>query len=277
MGKFDRVLIFSDIDGTYIAGHNTVPANDAAVRYFASEGGSFTFATGRMEKNVPLAIPNVAEIANFPVLLSNGAVMYDFKTDTRSDEQFMESDTVAPLMEYAIAHYPTVGIRATVPGGFWYTSDHPLVLRDLSRTPDCSYKLPFSEWNVEGVYKIVFRGDAETLERMQTDITERFGERLMIIMSELGILEAQRKDVSKGSAIERIREKLRAAGTPKTIVCIGDYENDLEMLRAADLAACPDNALPSVKAVSHITLCDCKDGAIAHLIAYLEEHPELFA
>ena len=274
MGKFDGVLIFSDIDGTYLnTDDRAVPRNDEAIRYFQSEGGLFTFATGRMEKNIGYAIPSLCELANFPVLLSNGASLYDIRADRRIFSLFMEEETVLPVLDYAFSHYAGVGVRATVPGGFLYAEDHPLLARDLRKVGEFSWKRPYTEWDHAEIYKIVFRGEEDELAAMQRDLALLFGDVFEIILSEKGILEIQKKGVSKGTAIERIRRELREKGTPKRIVAIGDYENDLAMLRAADLAACPENAIDSVKAISDVTLCHCNDGAIADLILYIEHHP----
>ena len=278
MGRFDHVLIFSDIDGTYLdEKRKIVPRNEDAVRRFTAEGGIFTVATGRMERNTPGAIPNIAELANFPVLLSNGANIYDFREDRSIKSFFMEEDTVKPILDFVAEHYPDVGIRATVPGGFLYPFDHPKVLRDLGPNAGIVRKQDPSEWDLSRIYKIVFRAESEVLAKMQAELTPLFEDRVEIILSEVEILEVQKKGVSKGSSIDLIREGLRARGTPKRIICIGDYENDLEMLRAADFAACPENALDSVKAVSDVVLCHCRDGVIADLIEYLEAHPALLS
>ena len=52
-------------------------------------------------------------------------------------------------------------------------------------------------------------------------------------------------------------------------VAVGDQENDLPMLMAADIAACPDNAAEAVKAVCGIHLCHHDEGCIADLIGRL--------
>jgi hydroxymethylpyrimidine pyrophosphatase-like HAD family hydrolase len=53
------------------------------------------------------------------------------------------------------------------------------------------------------------------------------------------------------------------------VYCIGDYENDIDMLENADKAFCPSNAIDEVKAVCHKILCDHNDGAVADMIEYI--------
>ena len=77
MGKFDGVMIVSDFDDTFFPESHVLPeANRQAVAYFQSEGGIFTIATGRarttFRRYVALANPNA------PVILANGAQLYDF-------------------------------------------------------------------------------------------------------------------------------------------------------------------------------------------------------
>lgn len=51
---------------------------------------------------------------------------------------------------------------------------------------------------------------------------------------------------------------------------IGDYQNDLAMLQAADVACCPDNASLEVKRVCDQILCHHSQGAVAALIEKIQ-------
>ena len=72
--------------------------------------------------------------------------------------------------------------------------------------------------------------------------------------------------------------------TDKTLVCIGDFYNDVSMLEIADIAACPDNAPDDIKAMCQIVqnnipdkqdrkivTCNNNEGALADLIEILEK------
>lgn len=49
MGKFDGILICTDLDGTLLRNDGTISQeNLSAIEYFKAEGGYFTFVTGRM-------------------------------------------------------------------------------------------------------------------------------------------------------------------------------------------------------------------------------------
>jgi len=53
------------------------------------------------------------------------------------------------------------------------------------------------------------------------------------------------------------------------LICVGDYENDIGMLRRADMGVAVSNALDCVRAAADITLCSNDENAIAALIEQL--------
>ncbi|MBQ7398681.1 MAG: HAD hydrolase family protein, partial [Clostridia bacterium] len=58
-------------------------------------------------------------------------------------------------------------------------------------------------------------------------------------------------------------------GHPVKVFGVGDYENDLALLGAADVAVCPANAHAAVKKISNMVLCSNDEGVIADLIERL--------
>lgn len=75
----------------------------------------------------------------------------------------------------------------------------------------------------------------------------------------------------KGSGKKQIVELLRRSEPNKTVVAIGDYENDVGMLVSADVAFCPENAVENVKSVCRAVFRDSGDGFVADVIDYLEK------
>ena len=59
MGKFDGILICTDLDGTLLRKDKSVSdENKKAIEYFKREGGYFTIVTGRM----PYYVTNILEM-----------------------------------------------------------------------------------------------------------------------------------------------------------------------------------------------------------------------
>ena len=79
MKKFEGILICTDLDGTLLKKDKTVSnENLEAIEYFKSEGGYFTFITGRM----PFYVTNIFNTVkpNAPIGCVNGGAIYDFSS-----------------------------------------------------------------------------------------------------------------------------------------------------------------------------------------------------
>ena len=78
MGKFDGILICTDLDGTLINSKRQISQkNIEAIEYFKSEGGLFTFVTGRM----PYTAKDIYNTINpnIPFGCINGGGIYDHR------------------------------------------------------------------------------------------------------------------------------------------------------------------------------------------------------
>ena len=83
------------------------------------------------------------------------------------------------------------------------------------------------------------------------------------------IYEFNDKSATKGTALVRLKKLLIDTGRASEklkVYAVGDYENDLDMLRHADVPCCPANAIDAVKKVAKLHVCHCDDGAIADVI-----------
>ena len=110
MGKFDGVLLVSDFDETlYDHTRRVPPRNVEAIRYFQSQGGRFTVATGRTHRTFA-AYFHLAPI-NAPVVLSNGSTLYDFETDTLLKQTWLP-DTSPEDLGWLLEQFPQLAMEA---------------------------------------------------------------------------------------------------------------------------------------------------------------------
>ena len=80
MNKFKDILICTDLDGTLLRSDRSLAReNVEAIEYFKSEGGRFTFITGRMYFFVKEMYDMVKP--NAPVGTINGGALYDFEKE----------------------------------------------------------------------------------------------------------------------------------------------------------------------------------------------------
>lgn len=77
MKRFEGLVLCSDVDGTLIDEHNSVPKeNLEAIQYFRAHGGKFTLATGRIPEAVTPVLHGIT--LDFPCICHNGCSIYDF-------------------------------------------------------------------------------------------------------------------------------------------------------------------------------------------------------
>lgn len=272
MGLFERILIVSDLDFTFLGEKGSlVPRNLEALERFRALGGKFTIATGRRLYDAKRAIPQLEQIANAPAILANGTILYDIGDGVEIDSGVLDFERAYELVKFMRRRLPHIGIRVTTDTCVLTDCVTPMLQKDCPPDQPWRYRvLPLGEWKEQTWYKVVCRATPEETEQFKALFLAHFGDEYNWCHSEKTIFELQKKGYHKGIHIEKLREYYRCRGVDVKIYVCGDYENDLEMLRAADVAVCPENAIDSVKEVCDLCLCDHKQGVIADLIEHIE-------
>ena len=274
---YSRYLIVTDLDGTFFGrGARLVERNLTAIETFKAGGGHITAGTGRIPTNIRKGIPNCGELFNAPAVTANGAFIYDLTADACLHSTPMDAEATLAAARLVESLNPNVGMRVSTGKNFLVNRDrlNPAILRDIGGDPDAyaGEVLPLSEWRTEGAlwYKMVFRGETEDLLSVRPAVEAAFGDIFEYSVSSPHFFELQRKGCTKATGLRFVAKGLaEELGHPVTTVAVGDQENDLPMLLAADIAACPDNAVEAVKAVCSLRLCHHDEGCIADLIGRL--------
>lgn len=274
---YSRYLIVTDLDGTFFGkGARLVERNLAAIERFKAGGGHITAGTGRIPTNIRKGIPACGELFNAPAITANGAFIYDLTADVCLKSTPMDPEATLAAARLVESLNLKVGMRVSTGQYFLVNRDrlNDAILRDIG-DPDtyAGEVLPLSRWQTEGAqwYKMVFRGEYEDLISIRPAVEAAFGDTFEYSVSSPHFFELQRKGCTKATGLRFVAERLaEELGHPVTTVAVGDQENDLPMLLAADMAACPDNAVEAVKAVCDWRLCHHDEGCIADLIGRLE-------
>ena len=141
------------------------------------------------------------------------------------------------------------------------------VFRAITGVPD----LPADYEDVqEPIAKIVFGTEKEeTMQRLQALLRAHpLAERFDFIQSEKTLFEILPKGINKGSVLPRMAAHLGIS--PARTVAVGDYHNDISMLRAAGVGYAVANARPEVKAAADRLTVSNEEHAIAAIVAELE-------
>ena len=90
-------------------------------------------------------------------------------------------------------------------------------------------------------------------------VERTYGEKLDIFRACARIVDLHAKGVSKLRSARLLQQELGK----RILVCVGDAENDINMLDGADYAYCPADGIVAER---YETVCNCADGAVADVI-----------
>ena len=266
-GKFFGYLICTDCDGTLTYDIGKVSEkNVRAIKYFQSEGGLFTLATGRFPNHLEM-FKGQFEI-NAPMASFNGTLLYDTKNNKPLKTWTVSSKKCLNMIKYILEKYDIwelwingVTSEGEFTGVGYKPSEH--------KKGDGSIDETFNEMPFE-IFKIVVMQPENLTYIIQKNLKEKFGQEFRFDTSWANGLEIQSIDSGKGVAVKYMKENV--CKNVHTTIGIGDYENDLSLLESSDIGYAVDNAIDSVKeAADRITVANTND-AIAAIIEELENN-----
>lgn len=279
MGKFTGLLLASDYDNTLTYTEEALrlcrpmppvsDANQAAIRYFMAEGGIFSVATGRAKPAFEAVADGVP--MNGPTILFNGAAIYDFSAGKYLCEAFLP-ETARANIAHTIRELPFAAVEL-----YHDNNDiHALQPNDVTRrhlhvTHSPTVIVDSMEQVPSPISKALFSTEPEDQAALLAYLLAQswFGD-YEIVASSASLVELTAKSANKGGMVRRMAELLHIPQA--NVACVGDHANDISMLTWAGMAFAPANALPEVRALPCVrTLPDCREDAIAALIARLDE------
>jgi len=123
---------------------------------------------------------------------------------------------------------------------------------------------PLLEWLERRPTKLVVVGDPGRLDALGARLRARFDGRLFIAKSLPFFLELAHPDVSKGSGLQFVAERL--GFTREQTIAFGDGENDLELIDWAGYSVAVENAHPVVKARADFTCPAVEEEGVAQVL-----------
>ncbi len=273
MGLFDGCLLACDIDGTLIVNDYIPQRNIDKIKYFVSEGGAFSLATGRTAG----AISHITNCINCisPSIVANGSMIYDIKNDKAIYELFVPKSD-CHIVKAVLDGCKTVGIEA-------HSGKKVLVLNESQETIDHqkyenlnALPLDYDDALLYNWNKVIYLFANEDESSQTKNIISRFEHNSQFVDTS-AVIDGRRryyfehvpKNVSKATTLKILCEKLNIK--KGRCFAIGDYYNDLEMIKIADIGAALTDSPDEVKAVADTVVCDAKNGAVADFIDYLTE------
>ena len=267
MGKFDGILICTDLDGTLLRTDKTISdENVEKIEYFKREGGYFTFITGRLPYYSTDAY--LAVRPNAPYGCVNGGALYDGVRNTYIWRRELGASAIR-LVEHIDERFPEIGIELCAFDNTYFAKESSGTVHHREKTglPNipCNYKR-FSE----PLGKILFCSEDDALlsSAMEALASHELSLKFDLIRSERVMLEILPKGVHKGLALRKLAEHL-GIDIRKT-VAVGDYDNDVGMLKAAGVGVAVANSSPAALASADYITVSNDEHAIAKVIFDIE-------
>lgn len=258
-------LVICDMDNTLLTAKEGLPAcNRTVINLFTSLGGLFTVATGRPPESIRAALEGIR--LSLPAISCNGALLYDFSTETVLHRSTLNREQATTAIKDILNKFPRMGVEVMAGNGEMYvihanetTHAHQVDehLGSIACPIDC---VP------DGWVKVVFAADPETIRKLgQYAKTKYYGRDNYFLATNNIYLEIMPGGVSKASGLHDLCALM--SKSMKNTVVIGDYYNDLEIMREAGYAVAVANAPAEVKAAAdHVTTCTCAEGAVGEYL-----------
>lgn len=246
-------LICIDMDGTLLDDNHVISEeNKKAIKEAHDRGVVIAVTTGRLFASASYYYGLLG--IEGPIIASNGTYIRE-----RSKDEFIYKDTFSleeskdlyeilkrnGLTYYFYTYNTAIGSKA-LPLNHPYTSFNKKVAENL-RVHFCINEdlLPFlKEYENEILKAIVLEEkDKETLLKVKDSLKAL--DKFEVVSSGDNNFEIMKKGSSKGSAVERLAKSLNIK--QEEIICIGDNENDLSMIRYAGLGIAMGNGVELLK------------------------------
>ena len=218
---------------------------------------------------------------NAPCILGNGAVLYDYQTETLHRFEPLDEEFAPKIIAAARAYDNSLSVEVQCLDAHYIygtdtTRDRFLAASGVKPIHvDTDPPFPWMKIVVcaadERVIESYDEVPPEKLEkfRLLMEYLDRFcREKCYVTRSMPRIIEIGPNTCNKGTAARMLANSLGR----KTLVCIGDAMNDLAMLREADIAFVPTDCDPNLRPLPFCKpTVPCAEGAVAAAIKALEE------
>lgn len=263
MNRFNKILLLSDMDGTLLNSNGEISIeNQNAINYFIENGGIFGVATGRGHRNSLLFLKEIE--VNGPCIIYNGCAIYDFKDHKFLKLLELKKTRLKSFIKLCMKEFPRVAIQIYDKDMCYLVSQESMVDLEFMRTHQPCKVCELEEILDIPWIKILFCGSMDELGALNRRMIENKLEDDIgwVFTSEI-YLEYLPYGVNKGSALRDIRGLM---DSDLKIYAIGDYNNDVEMILAADVGIATGNALELLKSIADMVTVSNDESAIAHVI-----------
>lgn len=266
-------LLATDLDGTLLNADTEVSAENAAAIHRLTEKGIVVIpCTGRTYFDIPEAVRNHPDVRY--VVYSNGAVIYDKKTDSylrtclspAQNRKILEilGDYACSMEIHRNGHsYLDADEQTEETRDFYRVTPYFRAFYDVHPIFVFNLRKRLLQLDDSEMFVSFFHDDGDLLackKRLEAE-----GE-FLVAQSDPRNLEIFSIHAGKGNALARLSEAL--GSDLSETAAVGDSSNDLSMILAAGLGLATANACDTLKQAADAVICSNLD----HVIPYIEAH-----
>lgn len=261
-------MIIADLDGTLVSKKYMSESTKETIQWLQQQGYIFTFATGRHKD----AVRPLVESLNieYPVICTNGAFIYDFKTRT-----VLHQDTLDPfaieealkILDQSEADYLLYTTESIVSSKMAKQKlESKIGAFDSLVVEQCEWQ-PYIDL---GLLKIlVIEQDEIKFKNLRKSLETLKG--VYVLSSQPTFIDIGNEIANKGRALEKLTSILGIA--LKDVLSIGDQENDLTMIEKAGVGVAMGDAEEILKEkADFVTKPFLEDGFVHAINTYIKNH-----
>lgn len=262
--RLQDLLVVSDMDNTLLTARGGLPAcNAAAIQLFCAMGGRFTVATGRPPESIQAALGGLR--LSTPVVACGGAVLYDLERGKALSTSHLPRVSAEAAIQDVLGEFPEVGVEVMVGAGEVYVVKANRYTQAHLRDERLHCVVAPLEEIPDGWAKVVFAGDSGLLAKIQAFALRRSYSGAYFLSTNSIYFELMPQGVSKATGMAQLCERLGIS--MNNTIFIGDYYNDLELMRAAGHSVAVANAPLDVQAqADEVTWGRCVDGGVGEYL-----------
>ena len=265
-------LIATDLDDTLLDARGDVtPRTLAALKAAMKAGCRVSLSSGRMLEAMQPFAERIG--VNAPMLLYNGAMIYDYFADETIYAPRVPYDVALGLVRLAEEKGYYIQLY---PGKNYYCNEicaHTEAYARSIRVAPTPVHMPLSQWleaHPADMQKLLIIDTPEGADRAQKMFREAFPTGACFLKSKPHYIEIAPENVNKGLSLKILGEHL---GIPREeIMAFGDGQNDVPMLEYAGQGFAMANACKEALACAdHIAPPNTEDGVAQVIEEYLRE------
>ena len=266
MNDYSNIFLLSDMDGTLINSSSQISAvNKYALKQFTAGGGTFAVATGRTIRSCQDFLGELP--INAPSIFYNGTILQNVHNNVALKSLSLQNSQLIAFLAQCQIYCPQICIELHTKDIFYIVTDKayddPVIKKE---------NLPYIRTNLGDlkdipILKVQFYTEKPELiswlhnfaQAMEIDKIAKY------FTSWSSYFEIIPKNASKGIMLNELRNM--PLYRSKIFIAVGDFDNDIEMLRCADVGIAAQNATQNLKQVADIIGVSCDDHLLSHVIA----------